>query len=158
MSNNLPYKAIDLFYKVFKLSEFIFSIFFEACGQLGNTEGLNLGKKFTFNYSLNIVDLHAFIVESILKVYTKCIGRKSAESFFDKIDRDVISCGSMMKRYNICDAFEKTLALFERMKNEKIEPDDIILTLLVDACSQAGDRELCRAVVRQILLKLLSNP
>ncbi|CAF1215326.1 unnamed protein product, partial [Didymodactylos carnosus] len=72
--------------------------------------------------------------------------------------RDVICYGSLMKIYNIQHEPEKTLALFERMKQEKIESNEIIFVLLMDACSEIGDLSLCQSIVSQMPQSLLTNP
>ena len=51
---------------------------------------------------------------------------------------------------NMNDEPEKTLTLFDQMKEEKINPDEIIFTLLLGACSQIGDLSLCQSIVEQI--------
>ena len=153
----MPRKAIDLFFQISKPNEFIFSIFFQACAQLGNVEGLILGKKVHSQLPVEYYRCNR-VLESILNMFTKCNDHKSAESFFAQLDRNVVCYGTMMKMYNMQEEFEKTLKLFEKMKDEKIKPDEIIFTLLIDACSQAGAFELCQSIVQQIPPELLIDP
>jgi pentatricopeptide repeat protein len=153
----MPQKAIDLFFQISKPNEFIFSIFFKACGQLGNIEGLTLGKRIHSQLPIEY-RRSSRVLESILNMFTKFDDQKSAESLFAQLDRNIFCYGSMMKMYNVQREFEKTFVLFKQMKNEKIEPDEIIFTLLIDACSQAGDFDLCRSTIRQIPSKSLIDP
>ena len=142
-------KAIDLFFEISKPNEFIFSIAFKGCAQLGSVEGLTLGKRILSGISVEHRE-NPRVFQSILNMFTKCNDHKSAESFFARVKRDAVCYASMMKMYNVNEEPEKTLSLFERMKNEKIEPDEIIFTLVIDACSQLGDLELCKLKICQM--------
>lgn len=45
ISHGMPKKAIDLFFKIPKVDEVIYTTYFTACAQLGTDEGLVLGKQ-----------------------------------------------------------------------------------------------------------------
>jgi pentatricopeptide repeat protein len=62
-----------------------------------------------------------------------------------------------MKTYNMKNEFEKTFALFEQMKMEKIEPNDIIFLLIINACSQLGDLSICQSIFEQVTPTSLNN-
>lgn len=157
LANKMPQKAIDLFLKISKPKDVILSIFFEACAQLRSVEALDSGKKVFTQLSSESL-LTRRVLESILNMFTKCGDERSAESLFDRLERNVFSYGSLMKMFNMKNEPEKTYALFEQMKKEKINPDEIIFTLLIDACSQIGDIGLCQAVLSQMPEKFSRDP
>ena len=51
------------------------------------------------------------------------------EILFEKVQRNVINYASLMKLYNNQDQPEKTLKLFQRMKNENIQGDSVVFGL-----------------------------
>jgi pentatricopeptide repeat protein len=63
-----------------------------------------------------------------------------------------------MKFYNIKDQPEKTLELFQRMKQENLIPDEISYVLLIDALSAIGDLSLCQSLLCEIPKNFLINP
>ena len=90
-------------------------------------------------------------------MFLKCDDIQNAELLFTRLNRNVISYGTLMNGYNDQGEPEKTLELFERMKEEKIEPNEIIFQLLIDACSQIGDLSLCENILSQMPQSLFSN-
>ena len=64
----------------------------------------------------------------------------------------------MMKFYNIKKQAEKTLELFERIKQENLKPNENIFVLLIDACSQVGDLSLAQSLRNQIPKHFLLDP
>ena len=80
----------------------------------------------------------------------KCDDENNAEILFNRLNRNVICYGSMMKFYNMKDKPEKSLNLFKQMKQEKIEPDEIIFILLIDALSKIGDYSLSKNILSQM--------
>ncbi len=49
--------------------------------------------------------------------------------------------------YNDKNEPEKTLNLFEQMKQTKIEPNRIIFLLIINACAQIGDLSKCESIL-----------
>ncbi|CAF3676422.1 unnamed protein product [Rotaria sp. Silwood1] len=150
-------RAIDLFLTIEKPDKIIFSILFNACAQLRTKDALDLGKK-VFNQLPIECRQSNDLLYSVLNMFIKCDDLKSAESLFNRIDRDLISYGSMMKFYNMKEQPEQTLTLFEQMKQNKIKPNKIIFVLLIDACSVIGDLSLCQSLISQIPPSFLTDP
>ncbi|CAF4907709.1 unnamed protein product [Rotaria sp. Silwood2] len=63
-----------------------------------------------------------------------------------------------MKCYNIKDKPEKTVELFQRMKQENLNPDEIIFVLLIDALSKIGDLELSQLLLCEMSEIFLLDP
>ncbi|CAF1312065.1 unnamed protein product, partial [Didymodactylos carnosus] len=123
--NKMEERAIDLFFKIDKPNKIILSIFFKACAQLKSEKALTLGKK-VFNKLVIESNQSNVFLYSVLNMFIQCDDLKSAESLFDRINRDIISYGSMMKFSNVKDQPEKTLELFQRMKKDNLNPNEII--------------------------------
>lgn len=150
LSNRMPERAIELFEHVDKADVIIYTIFFNACAQLANDKGLTLGKK-VFSRLPTQFRQSPKILSAIFNLYVQCADVPSAEELFGRLDCDVISYGSLMKLFNNDGQPEKTLRLFEQMKDEgKITPNEIIFTLLLGACSQIGDLSLAEQIAAQI--------
>lgn len=140
---------MDLFAQIEKPDETLYKLYFSACAQLSNKQALVSGKRIfsqlTNNYHKN-VDL----VNCVLTMFIKCDDIESSQSLFARMSRNLTSYRLMMKMYNMKDEPEKTMNLFEQMKQENIQPNDIIFSLLIDACSHIGDYSLCQAVISQM--------
>ena len=54
-------------------------------------------------------------------------------------------------------SYSKILNLFQRMKKEKIQANEMIYALLIDACSTIGDLSLSKSIISQIPKSLLNN-
>ncbi len=121
-------------------------IFFSACAQLKTENALILGKK-VFNQLVNGSNQLDDLLNMVLNMFIECGDLESAESLIDRIDRNVVYYGLMMKLYNIQNLPEKTLDLFQRMKEENIIPNEINYVLVIDALSTIGDLSLCQSVL-----------
>ena len=142
-------KAIELFSKIERPDKIILSILFNACAQLKTERALNLGKKIYFRLS----DAHrqsTDLLYSVFDMFIKCDDEQSAEVLFHQLNRDVICYGSMMKFYNDKDKPEKSLNLFQQMKEDKIEANEIIFVLLIDALSKIGNSSLSEEILWQM--------
>ncbi|CAF1431394.1 unnamed protein product [Rotaria sp. Silwood1] len=155
--NKQEERAIELFFQIKNPCNVILRIFFNACAQLKNEKALNLGKKVFNQLDINSNQTNVDILHMVLNMFIKCDDLKCAESLFNRINRNVISYGSMMKFYNIKDKPEKTLELFQRMKQEYLNPDEICYVLLIDALSKIGDLELSQSFVNDIPKIFLKN-
>ncbi|CAF1049834.1 unnamed protein product [Adineta steineri] len=153
LENNMEQRAIDLFFQIEKPNEIILNIFFNACAQLKTKNALNLAKNVFDQLIIKSNDL----LYSVLNMFIKCDDLKNAEILFDRIDRDIIAYGSMMKFYNIKNQPLKTLELYQKLKDENLKPTEITFVLLLDACSEIGDLSLSESLVCQIPESFLSN-
>jgi pentatricopeptide repeat protein len=136
--------------------EYTYSILFKICAEIADQHSLEFGK-LLFNKMPKKFHNDIVVKSSALYMFTKCDSLDNAEALFDRIDRDVVSYGSMMKSYNIKNQPEKTLELFDKMKEENINPNKVIFFLLLDALSQIGDLSLSESLICQIPQSFLSN-
>ncbi len=131
-------------------------IFFNACAQLKTEHALALGKKVFKQLTTNSNQLDD-LYNIVLTMFIKCNDLKSAEALFDRIDRNVVFYGLMMKFYNTKELPEKTLELFQRMKQENINPDEISYVLFIDALSTIGDLSLSESLLCEMPKNFLRN-
>ncbi|KAL1537528.1 pentatricopeptide repeat-containing protein-like protein [Salvia divinorum] len=111
-----------------------------ACGRLGSV-GLPLGKS-THAFTIkNKWDLSAELGASLVDMYAKCGALTSAATVFAAMrdhDRNVVAWTSL-----ICGAAQhghgqEALAVFERMRESGVEPNDVTFTGVLSACVQTG--------------------
>ncbi|CAF1132719.1 unnamed protein product [Rotaria sordida] len=149
-------KSIDLFNEIENPDDVNFIMLFNACAQLGTHEALNLIKKV-----LSQIPKHFYsnfhLLTSQLDALIKCGDFSTAEILLSKMKKSVISYGNLMSGYLKTDNPEKVLDLFDRMKNDNIEPDFIIYLCLIKALSHIGDYSLSQLTVQQIPNSFLLN-
>ncbi len=152
----MPEEAIDLFFHIDKPNEITTTIFFGACAELKDNKTLILAQKIFSQLPIQFRQSR-LLLQSIFNMFCRCNDISNAEIIFNQIDRDVIAYGSLMKTYNDQDQSEKTLELFERMKQEKIEGNSIIFVLLINACANIHFLSLCQSIVKQIPHNLMND-
>jgi hypothetical protein len=149
-------KAIDLFFQIKNPDRVCFSILFNACAQLATSQSLTVGKQVLsrlpeeYRESIDILN-------SLSNMFIKCNDLNNAESLFNRVNRDVKWYGALMKFHQTRNEPEKILSLFQRMKKEEIEANEMIYVLLLDACSAIGHLSLSKSIISQIPKSLLNN-
>ncbi len=128
--------AIDLFFKIDKPNEANFIVFFNACGQAANFKALNIGKQ-VFSRLLN--KSNERILYAVFDMFIKCSDLDNAEKLFSQLDQNERTYRLMMTIYNNRNEPKKTLFLFEQMKREKIELNEKIFVLILNAFFQLND-------------------
>lgn len=141
LSKGLSRKAFDLLEEMAKLSdlrpdEVTMLSLFPVCAQSGD-----LGRgKLLHSYTKELgLDENLSVNNAILDMYCKCDDIESAQEFFDKMpEKDVLSWTSMLSGLAKSGHFQESLALFRKMQQYKIEPDEITLVGVLSACAQTG--------------------
>jgi pentatricopeptide repeat protein len=142
-------KAIDLFFQIDQPDEITTTIFFNACTQLKDRKTLVAAQKVFSNLPTHF-RRSRLLLQSVFNMFCRSNDIHHAEMLFEQIDRNVIAYGSLMKMFNDEDQAERTLELFERMKEEKIEANSIIFVLIINACANIRFLSLCQSIVQQI--------
>jgi len=156
LTKGMPQKAIDLFFQIKNPNRICYSILFNACAQLSTSQSLRLGKEI-FSRLPKEYQESDDILYSLSNMFIKCNDLNNAESIFNRLNRNVISYGSLMKLYQTRNEPEKILNLFERMKKEKIQAHEMVYALLIDACSTIGDLSLAKSIILQIPKSFLNS-
>ena len=156
LEHEMPQKAIDLFSDIDKPDEITTIVFFSACAQLKDEKTLVLAKKI-FSQLPRQFHQSRFLLPTVFNMFCRYNDISTAEILFERIHRDVITYGSLMKSYNDLNQSEKTLQLFERMKHENIQANSIIYLLVIKACANIRFVSLCQSIVKQIPHDLLND-
>ena len=101
---------------------------------------------------------NSFVCNSAFDMFIKCNDIQNAELIFSKMHTFVIGYGRLMQIYNKEKTPEKTIVLYEQMKEKGIKADRIIYLLLINACSQIGLFSTCQRIIAQIPQDILVDP
>ena len=152
---------IDLFLKLDnQMDEINLLIFFSACAELGNEKGLKLGKDTyskLLSQQIKRKEFSEKILHAVLNMFIKCSDIDNAKKFFKQLNKNVISYGSMMTMYNNQNQPDKTLALYEEMKQENIQTDELIWLLIINALAQLSDLLTCELITSELPEEFFNN-
>lgn len=87
------------------------------------------------------VDIHNEIslTNSLITTYSKCGKINMAANLFDHaVERCLTSWNAMILAYGMHGNCMEALMVFEQMKGEKVEPDEVTFTSILTACSHSG--------------------
>ncbi|KAL9169049.1 hypothetical protein ABFS82_04G053700 [Erythranthe guttata] len=107
-----------------------------ACGMIGS---IRSGKEIhCFIYRTNL-DINVFIASALIDMYSKCGSIEEARCIFNTIPRkNTASWNAMIGCYGKNGMVDSAIELFEKMKTEKVEPNEVTLTTILCACSHGG--------------------
>ncbi|KAI5065744.1 hypothetical protein GOP47_0020439 [Adiantum capillus-veneris] len=141
----------------------------KGCVQLMNIE---LGMQVHACIMENSLQVDDFLHSNLAAMYAKCGSLKDAESVLDDMDKaDVVSRTALIAGYSKNGEGKEALALFEKMKREGVEPDELafICTLRASAvigALQHGKRIhedirksslCCNVLVKNALMDMYAN-
>jgi pentatricopeptide repeat protein len=79
------------------------------------------------------------VINSLITTYAKCGRLDMAREVFDHMSkRCLTSWNTMIAAYAMHGSSAEVLKLFDRMKGEKVEPDEVTFTSILTACSHSG--------------------
>ena len=152
---------IDIFFKLDnQMDEINLIVFFNACAELGNEKGLKLGKQIyskLLSQQIKRKEFNEKILYAVLNMFIKCSDIDNAEKFFKQLDKNSISYGCMMTMYNNLNEPDKTLTLYEEMKRENIETDELIWILIINALAELSDILTCELIISELPEKFFNN-
>ncbi|KAF5736877.1 pentatricopeptide repeat-containing protein [Tripterygium wilfordii] len=106
----------------------------------GKVSGLNEGKEIHGLAAKMGFELDPFVQTGLVGMYAACGRIMDARLVFDKMSqRDVVTWSIMMDGYCQSGLFNNVFQLFEEMKSSNVEPDGIILSIIISACGRAGN-------------------
>ncbi|XP_027151223.1 pentatricopeptide repeat-containing protein At2g03380, mitochondrial [Coffea eugenioides] len=80
-----------------------------------------------------------YIGTALLNFYAKCGDAKSARAIFDRmVEKSRVTWSAMIGGYGMQGDFNNSLAILNDMMGENLEPNDIIFTAILSACSHTG--------------------
>ena len=104
------------------------TLFFNACSKLANDRALNLIKQVSLTLS-GTINSSPSILPSLFDALIKCSDSSSAERVFRQMKKSALSYANLMSGFNRENQPDKTLKLFDQMKEEGIEPHCAYLSL-----------------------------
>ncbi|CAF3869008.1 unnamed protein product [Rotaria sp. Silwood1] len=137
IKNNMSEKAIELFNKIQTPDEVIVTLLFNACAQLETTEALNLVKKISKEIPKSFY-WNPFVSTSLLDAFIKYYG-------------------SLMNGFIKDNNPEKVLNLFNQMKIDGIEANEMIYLYVIKALCQIADYSLSKSIIEKIPNSFLVN-
>ncbi|KAL4184430.1 hypothetical protein AMTRI_Chr10g970 [Amborella trichopoda] len=107
-----------------------------ACSWLGS---LKMGESFHgFSTKAGFL-LNVYVGTSLIDLYAKCGYPKVARSVFNEMrEKNIVSYSAMISGYGIHGDAENSLSLLRDLEREKLQPNDIIFTGILAACSHKG--------------------
>lgn len=122
-----------------------------ACSHLGSLEH---GKWIDSYIKRNKFELSISLGNALIDVFAKCGDVENAKAVFDKMaKRCVITWTTMISGLAVNGQCKEALALFDRMHEERIKPDDVIFIAVLSACTHGGLVEEGKRVFDQMVQK-----
>ncbi|KDP40190.1 hypothetical protein JCGZ_02188 [Jatropha curcas] len=92
-------------------------------------------------------DKDPFVQTGLMSLYLACGKILEARLVFDKMSyRDVVTWSIMINGYYQNGHFDEALKFFEEMKSSNVQPDKVVLSTIISACSRAGNLSYGKAV------------
>lgn len=102
-----------------------------------NSGALEWGRKIHSQLGSVVDDLA--VGNALVYMYAKCASMADARHVFDRmVQRDVISWTTLIRGYSQYGSGEDALEVFEQMKREGVQPDELTYVGVLSACSHAG--------------------
>lgn len=139
--NGSAYGALELF-KRMRLASFspdavTMVCVLSACAFLG---ALELGSSLhALSLKDGLVSSSIYVGTALLNFYAKCGDAKSARVVFDAMgEKNTVTWSAMIGGYGMQGDGSGSLALFSDMLKENLEPNEVVFTTILTACSHAG--------------------
>ncbi|CAI0388809.1 unnamed protein product [Linum tenue] len=107
-----------------------------ACAHLG---ALDLGKEIHHYVMQNGFDLDVYVGSSLIDMYAKCGSLERSLLVFYKLRHKNLFCwNSIIEGLAVHGYAEEALAMFSKMKTEKIKPNGVTFISILSACAHSG--------------------
>ncbi|KAL6977831.1 hypothetical protein U1Q18_026616 [Sarracenia purpurea var. burkii] len=125
-------------------NNFTYPFLFIACANLLAVDHGRVAHSMVFKNGFS-VDGH--VRHSLITMYARCGELGCARKVFDEIrERDLVSWNSMISGYSKMGFAGDAVALFETMRDEGFEPNEMTVVSVLGACGDLGDLSLGRWV------------
>ncbi|CAM0885576.1 unnamed protein product [Alopecurus aequalis] len=137
--NGLPDESLQLFRKMQSKhwpSMVSVTSALMACSELS---AVRLGKELhCFALKFDLCE-DSFLSSSLIDMYSKCGFVDEARAFFDQLEaKDTVSWTAMITGYAVNGLGKEAVMLYDRMRNEGMEPDEFTYLGLLMACGHTG--------------------
>ncbi|KAH0942385.1 hypothetical protein HID58_002022 [Brassica napus] len=107
-----------------------------ACASLGVLEKATWVHEYTHR---NGFESSLTVNNALINMYAKCGGLDAARGVFEEMPtKNVVSWSSMINAFSMHGEANDALALFARMKQEHVEPNDVTFVGVLYGCSHSG--------------------
>lgn len=130
-----------------------FPLLFKLCSRLSLRY---MGQEILVHVLRTGYDRHVFVHNAVIHFLVSCGFLEDAYKVFDDSSvRDLVSWNSLINGYVRTGRLRQALMLFEKMKMESVEPDEVTIIGMVGACAQLKNLELGRKLHRYFMNKCL---
>lgn len=141
VQNGFAHEAVKVFGQMLsqniKPDEFVLVGLMSACSQVGCLELAKWINSYVCQSPINLQRPH--IVAALVDMNAKCGNIEKAIELFDGLpERDLISYCSVIQGLSMHGQGIQAVALFNRMLNEGLIPDEVAFTVILISCSRAG--------------------
>ncbi|MED6187879.1 hypothetical protein PIB30_080709 [Stylosanthes scabra] len=92
-----------------------------------------------FSFKFGLVSSSVYVGTALLNFYSKCGDARSARAVFDGMEeKNAVTWGAMIGGYGMQGDGSGSLALFKDMLREEFEPNEVLFTTILSACSHSG--------------------
>ncbi|GMH27585.1 hypothetical protein Nepgr_029428 [Nepenthes gracilis] len=139
--NGYIFHALQLFHRMITESESPDAVtlvsVMSACASFGT---ISIGSSLhAYFRKIGISSLNAYVGTALLNFYAKCGDTISARRVFDEMgEKNAVSWSAMISGYGMYGDADESLALFGNMSRENVEPNEVVFTTILSACSHTG--------------------
>ncbi|XP_039045223.1 putative pentatricopeptide repeat-containing protein At5g37570 [Hibiscus syriacus] len=142
--NGQPNEAVRMFVRIWEMDvkpdKFILVSLMSACSQVGNLELAKWIDSYLSGSDIDVSQKH--VLAALIDMNAKCGNMEKAAKLFEEMPkRDVVAYCSMIQGLTIHGQQAQAIQLFNRMINEGLVPDEVAFTIILNACSSAGNVE-----------------
>ncbi|KAJ7540213.1 hypothetical protein O6H91_10G005500 [Diphasiastrum complanatum] len=153
--NGLGKEALDLYEQMKQEGvhpdNVTFILLLKACA---NLEALEQGKQLHSKIIKRGFQSDLVVCSTLVHMYAKCGCTEDARELFDNMsERDVVSWTAMIGEHAQNGLGKDALALYEQMKQEGVQPDNVTFVLLLKACASLAALEQGKQLHSEIIKK-----
>ncbi|KAJ7527987.1 hypothetical protein O6H91_16G079600 [Diphasiastrum complanatum] len=146
-------EAINLFYQMQETGlapdKVLFVVVLKACATLA---GLEQGRQLHSDIIKRGFQSDVIVGNTLVNMYAKCGCTEDARELFDNMrERNVVSWTAMIAGYAQNGFGKEALVLYEQMKQEGVQPDNVTFVLLLKACASLAALEQGKQLHSEII-------
>ncbi|KAJ7513567.1 hypothetical protein O6H91_23G004900 [Diphasiastrum complanatum] len=148
-------EAVNLFQKMQETGlapdKVLFVVVLKACASLA---GLEQGRQLHSEIIKRGFQSDVVVGSTLVNMYAKCGCTQDARELFDNMsERNVVSWNAMIVGYAQNGLGKEALALYEQMKQEGMQPNNVTFVLLLKACASLAALEQGKQLHSEIIKK-----
>ena len=156
--NKMPEKVFDLLDQTnIQFDQVTLTVLFNACAHVANDRAKQIGRKLLNEMPVDFRN-HNVLITSAIDMLMKFGDVQYAEKLFRmNKKKDIITFGAMMNGYNINNEPLKCLQLLEEIKQHGFILNEIVSTILINACARLSMLSKCQSIIEKIPSHFYSN-